>query len=154
MRTERSTGIPATRSFILRAGGKGQADLSLPRQFHSACLFNSFFKPLPSVRLPYPNRNREPGVRYGGRSAELVFRRIIAFDPAVIVVNFVHAGIVAVPKRPVKRPLAPVTVLRSKPVRCTRGVGPVKPGNGLRFRAIVLNPGRQVAAVIRFMGWI
>jgi hypothetical protein len=52
---------------------------------------------MPSIRFPYSDGDREPGIRYCGRSAELVFRLRITFSAAVIVVDFLHHGMVGSP---------------------------------------------------------
>jgi hypothetical protein len=59
---------------------------------------------MPSIRFPYSDGDREPGIRYCGRSAELVFRLRITFSAAVIVVDFLHHGMVGSPvELPVRR---------------------------------------------------
>ncbi len=77
----------------------------------------------PSVGLPYPNGECEPGVRYGGRSAEFVFRLRITFGAAVIIVDFLHHGMV---RPPVDRPLTPLPKFGSMPVRRAIVIPPVE----------------------------
>ena len=114
---------------------KGQADFSLPPPFLTSLLIKDFFLILqvkPSVRLLYPNGEFEPGVRYGGLSAELVFRLRITFGAAVIIVDFLHHGMVRSPIEssgaimPVDRPMTPGPQFRSVPVRRTIMIPPLK----------------------------
>jgi hypothetical protein len=80
---------------------------------------------MPSIRFLYSDEDREPAVRYCGRSGKLVFRFRITFGAAVIVVNFLHHGMVRPPVEaagvtmPVDRPMTPAPKFRPMPVRRT-----------------------------------
>ena len=85
-----------------------------------------------SVGLPYPNGDCEPGVRYGGRGVKLVFRLRITFGAAVIIVDFLHHGMMRSPVEtsgvivPVDRPVSPGPKFGPVPVRRTIMMTPVK----------------------------
>ena len=105
---------------------KGQADFSLPLPFFNLPVYQRFFLILqvkPSVGLPYSNGECEPGVRYCGRSAELVFRLGITFGAAVIVVDLLHHGMM---RSPVDRSMTPGPKFGPMPERRTIVMTPVE----------------------------
>jgi hypothetical protein len=96
---------------------------------------------MPSIRFPYSDGDREPGIRYCGRSAELVFRLRITFSAAVIVVDFLHHGMVGSPVEP--RPkFGPMPVRRAIVMALVEFW--FKPGS----RAIKMLPGMIAGAAV------
>jgi hypothetical protein len=89
-----SAELPAKRASIIhQAERKGQAVSGLPQAVATSLLIKEVFWVCTvkrSVRLAYPDRDRETAVRYSGGSLKFVLRFRITFGAAVIVVDFLY----------------------------------------------------------------
>jgi hypothetical protein len=136
-------------SGIRQAARKGQAVSSPPQAVATSLLIKEdlrIFEVRRSVRLAYPDRDRETAVRYRGGSLKRVLRCRITFGVAVIVGNLVYHRVPISPEEAfvwrmaVGRPV-PVTVLGTETVWRAIMITLVKFGLEAVHRTIVLAPG-------------